>query len=687
MSNVFLKLLNMSLTAGVMALVVMVLRLVLKKAPKWIFCVMWGLVALRLVLPFSIESVLSLMPSAEPIPSEILYSAEPAIDTGIPALDNLAKPVLQEASLMTIVTGVNPLQTWTEVIALIWLIGAIAMIIYAIVSAALLKRKLRDATLYAPGIKQSAHAASPFVLGIIKPVIYLPYEVGEADLTHIIAHEKAHIARKDHWWKPLGFLLLAIYWFNPVLWLAYILLCRDIEAACDEKVVRELDGDALRAYSTALLNASIPRRRIAACPLAFGEVGVKERIKNVMNYKKPAFWIIMAALVACVVTAVCLLTSPSKKEYQPKYLNFCYTAGTEAESARKVRISSRNKQKIAQAFQNAAWIDDSYWWTSHIDGSGDPEKFLRNFDYDYIFEFKDRVIHYNSIDGRCIDADRFSFGTLSYEDQTSINEILNVPDAVSCFPELVAYHVPDTAKLSISVNENRLYSEEPRLQIRWRNLGDEDFTFGEGVSLYLISGGSMTPVIPAYDTNGLLSFGVPANGYSDFPIRLDRYDLGEGETYRLYMCNGGTGTSEYWIEFVYGAGYDTLQKSASLWNEPPTMTVKNSSNRLAAKTGTYSWHYTDLYERFFGVEMDYADFFLVSPNLPTFSASAGESRVSLSFGPIDPDSIEVSYWDIEWKPVETVEGFSFELLEGNYTYRVIAHFSCGTVYYGFNGNR
>ncbi|MBP5331082.1 MAG: M56 family metallopeptidase [Lachnospiraceae bacterium] len=190
------------------------------------------------------------------------------------------------------------------------------MRLYATVSYVLLRRKVMTAVRHVDNIYFSEFVSSPFLLGIIRPRIYLPYGIGEKEREFVIAHEKAHIARRDHWWKPLGFILLAVYWFNPLIWAAYILLCRDIESACDEKVVSEMGTDERRSYSNALLNASlgIKRRRIAACPLAFGETGVKNRIKNVMNYKKPVFWIIAAAIVGCIVLAVCFLTDPAQKK-------------------------------------------------------------------------------------------------------------------------------------------------------------------------------------------------------------------------------------------------------------------------------------------------------------------------------------------------------------------------------------
>lgn len=311
MEALFLKLVNLSLTAGWLVLAVVVLRLIFRKAPRWIFCALWGLVALRLICPVSVESVLSLIPSAEPLPQDIIYTAEPYIDSGIEVVDRVVNPVLMDSlGAAETLTSVNPTQVWSFILSRIWVVGTVIILAYALVSFLLLKHRVSTATLLKKGVKQSERVVSPFVLGIFRPVVYLPYGVSDDDLEHVLAHEQAHIRRRDHWWKPVGFLLLSVYWFNPLMWVAYVLLCRDIEAACDEKVIKGMEKDVRRAYSTALLNCSVHRRSIAACPLAFGETGVKSRIKNVMNYKKPAVWIILLAVVAAIIAAVCLLTDP-----------------------------------------------------------------------------------------------------------------------------------------------------------------------------------------------------------------------------------------------------------------------------------------------------------------------------------------------------------------------------------------
>lgn len=310
MEAVWLKLVNLSIAAGWLVLAVIVLRLVFRKAPRWIFCVLWGLVALRLACPVSIESALSLIPSAQTLPPEILNTATPQIHSGIPAVNSAVNPVLGQSMTPAPGASVNPTQVWSFFLSWVWAAGMCVMGLYALVSYWLIKRRMATATLLRDNIRQSEYVDSPFVLGLFRPVIYLPYGMEEGDRAYVVAHEQAHIRRKDHWWKPLGFALLCVYWFNPLLWVAYVLLCRDIEGACDEKVVREMGLEDRRGYSTALLNCSVRRRSIAVCPLAFGEVGVKERVKSVMHYKRPAFWLVAAALAACGAVAVCFLTNP-----------------------------------------------------------------------------------------------------------------------------------------------------------------------------------------------------------------------------------------------------------------------------------------------------------------------------------------------------------------------------------------
>ena len=328
MNELFLKIINMSISASWLVLAVLILRFVLKKAPKWINVLLWGIVAIRLICPFSFESALSLIPSAETIPLNIGMDTTPTIDSGINAINNAVNPIISQSNTSMAGASVNPMQITIGIYEYLWIFGMIVLALYTAISYWRLRCKVDTAVRYKDNIFQSENVSSPFVLGIVKPRIYLPFKLDGQNLDHVVAHEQAHIRRKDHWWKPLGFVLLTLHWFNPLIWLAYVLLCRDIELACDEKVIKELGNEQRADYTQALVACSVNRRMIAACPLAFGEVGVKERVRSVMNYKKPAFWIIILAVIACVGVAVCFLTNPKQDSYT---LRIVVPAGSQEE--------------------------------------------------------------------------------------------------------------------------------------------------------------------------------------------------------------------------------------------------------------------------------------------------------------------------------------------------------------------
>ncbi len=328
MSDLFLKIVNMSISASWLVVAVLILRLVLKKAPKWVNVLLWGIVAVRLICPFSFESALSLIPSAETFPEKIISGPSFDVQTGITPIDNRINDYLGDRYFEGVTVPTNNGNNVMTILTIVWIIGILLLVAYTVISYWRLHREIDTAVRYKDSIFQSENVSSPFVLGIINPRIYLPFSMNEQDMEHVVAHEQAHICRKDHWWKPLGFLLLTIHWFNPLMWLAYVLLCRDIELACDEKVIKGLSNEQRADYTQALVACSVNRRMIAACPLAFGEVGVKERVKSVMNYKKPAFWVIILAVIACVIVAVCFLTNPKQDSYT---LRIVVPAGSQEE--------------------------------------------------------------------------------------------------------------------------------------------------------------------------------------------------------------------------------------------------------------------------------------------------------------------------------------------------------------------
>ena len=344
LTNVFLKICGLSLTAGVITLAVLLLRLCFKKAPRWLIAAAWGLVALRLLLPFTIHSPISLLQGADTVTTEqvtvpvvdpkgevdIYIYPTPVVHSGFEALDERVNPILREQFAPEPEEGQTPteapLDRFLRIAAVIWLCGAAGMLLYAAGSHYLLARKLAESLPYEGDkrVRRSDRIASPFILGIFRPVIYLPADIDPETADSVIAHEHTHLRRGDHLLKPLGFLLLGVYWFNPLLWLAYAMFCRDIEFACDEKVVAGLAEEERLRYAKALLacgigsGSALRRRYVTACPLAFGEVSIKERVKKVLNFKKPAFWIILVAAVALIVAGALLLTSPLReKEPEP----------------------------------------------------------------------------------------------------------------------------------------------------------------------------------------------------------------------------------------------------------------------------------------------------------------------------------------------------------------------------------
>ena len=312
MEDLFLHLLNLSITASYIVLAVILLRLLLFKAPKWINCLLWAVVAIRLILPFSIESILSLIPSAEPIPQDIMLSPTPQINTGIEVFNSAVNPIIEQIYTPDSATSANPLQISFAIWSCVWLIGIAAMLIWSAISYLRLRKRTAPSILLRDNVYFCDAIDTPFILGIFRPRIYLPSEIAEESIPHVVAHEQTHIARKDHLLKPFAYLLLSVYWFNPLLWVSYILFCRDVEMACDERVIKTMPPEGRQGYSSALLSCSIRRSTISSCPLAFGEVGVKSRIKSVLNYKKPSFWIIILSLLLCVVLAIGFLTVPKK---------------------------------------------------------------------------------------------------------------------------------------------------------------------------------------------------------------------------------------------------------------------------------------------------------------------------------------------------------------------------------------
>ena len=411
MDDVFLKLVNLSISASWLILAVLVLRVVLKKAPKWVMPLLWGVVALRLVCLFSIESALSLIPSAETIPSEIVTETREPVLYEQATLDIVTNPTLPSAAEVPVGVSRQQAQVDFNIYSVLWLAGMAALLVHALVSAGKLKRKLATAILLRDNIYESEFVDSPFVFGVVKPNIYLPMHMDEGTAAYVIAHECAHLARRDHWWKVLGYLVLALHWFNPLVWVAYILFCRDIELACDEKVVRGLDGAARADYSQALLSCAAPKRAVAACPLAFGEGNIKTRVKSALHYKKPAFWVAAAAVLAVVIVAVCFLTNPRSERGSlvwAQKLNAADVASIElyvpAEGEAR-QYKKLDTEEMAQAVELINSSRGTYIEKPETVYAGLPVWFLLTMADSTVHAVGSVVGHYLIIDGDTFDAD------------------------------------------------------------------------------------------------------------------------------------------------------------------------------------------------------------------------------------------------------------------------------------------
>ncbi len=321
MEMIFLNVFNRSLAAGWLILAVIVVRFLLKKAPRRLSCVLWAVVA---VVRLCGETI-----SAE----AVRFAPAPAIDSGIPALNEALNPMIGERFAPAPGTSVNPLYIWTAVAGIVWLVGVAVMAGYALLGSLRMRSVVREAVPLESGAALPDNVwlcdavRSPFILGIVRPKIYLPSGITREQMLCILAHEQAHVERLDHCLKPFGWLLLSVYWFHPLVWIAYMLFCRDLELACDEKVVGGMDLDGRKAYSHALLACSLQRKMIFSYPLAFGEIGVRERVKGILHYRKPAGWLAAVAVLACAAVAVCFLTDPKEKADDSKirYLDQWYS--------------------------------------------------------------------------------------------------------------------------------------------------------------------------------------------------------------------------------------------------------------------------------------------------------------------------------------------------------------------------
>jgi len=333
MTSLFQNVLTSSFHGSIVILAVMALRLVLKRTPRKFFCFLWLLAGIRLLMPFEIQSVLSLQPNVDTITEARFSQAAPTVPAsenlpvyvpeenimiGQPELNVLPVmpqqyPMMEKPAESIPEYRADPLMTLDAIAANIWLAVAFCFVLHTIGSYLRLKLQVREAIRLKGNIWECDRIETAFILGFIRPRIYLPMGMSKTTRRHILAHEQTHLEKGDHWFKMIGYIALAIHWFNPLVWVAYILLCKDIEIACDERVVQFMELEERKSYSAALINCSTNHAHFAACPVAFGEVSVKNRVISVLRYKKPSFWISLAGVIAILFVAVCLVTSPTEE--------------------------------------------------------------------------------------------------------------------------------------------------------------------------------------------------------------------------------------------------------------------------------------------------------------------------------------------------------------------------------------
>ena len=543
MNELFLKIINMSISASWLVLAVLILRFVLKKAPKWINVLLWGIVAIRLICPFSFESTLSLIPSAETIPLNIGMDTTPTINSGISAINNAVNPIISQSNTPMAGASVNLLQITIGIYEYIWIFGMIALALYTAISYWRLRRKVDTAVRYKDNIFQSENVSFPFVLGIIKPRIYLPFKMNGQYLEHVVAHEQAHVCRKDHWWKPLGFLLLMIHWFNPLMWLAYVLLCRDIELACDEKVIKELGNEQRGDYTQALVACSVNRRMIAACPLAFGEVSVKERVKSVMNYKKPAFWVIIISVIVCVGVAVCFLTNPKQDSYTLRIVvpagsqeKFVYTDEEVSTIRNSIKIWSGDGLGDTEVILSPVNKTTETRYTATYLTHGMPVEF--DAEKDTWFKIgvnmqnstnEDIIVYVEveNVEVRIVDEINSVIKWFDYtenpsamDDESTINLPI-YPDVTFSYnqAQIIASKPFDTSELT---NHTILITGMPIWNAYFADLTGDDYP--EICATYTFGSGIIDSRIIIYDYAKGSSYELSDRGYFDFTLRLNEAD-------------------------------------------------------------------------------------------------------------------------------------------------------------------
>lgn len=522
MEAVFLKLFNMSIAASFMILAVVLLRALFKKAPKALRPVLWALVGIRLICPFSFESALSLIPSAQTIPDSVLSEPSFSVQTGFEGVDTRVNAELASRYYEGVTVPTNTGLHITSLLAAIWIIGIFALAVYAAVSFIKLRRQTAESIKYAENIYLCDRIPSPFILGILKPHIFLPSYIKETDIPYVLAHEQAHLKRRDHLWKPLGFVLLSIYWFNPLIWVAYILLCRDIELACDEKVIKSMGTECKKPYADALINCSVSQRRISACPVAFGETDVKSRIQSVLKYKKPAFWVILVAVLTCVAVAVCFLTVPKGiRLIELGAVNSEPQSVTVVMEGEAYEIPRRSIPFVRNFFNQVSVGRTPI--THRRDGERDKTNTV-------IFHFDSGDICYY-FNGDC---------TELWVDDTikpSLTHRVKDPQAVRQFFENQEndFLPAELEGLSLQATDADFSSDPPYLEIEWINTTKQDLVFGESYCIYRENNGTWERIEfrEGYGVFNAVGILLHANSSRTHTYRFWGLDMAHPGKYRL----------------------------------------------------------------------------------------------------------------------------------------------------------
>ncbi len=592
MENLFLKLLNMSITAGWLIIAVLALRFILKKAPKAINCFLWGLVGFRLICPVSFESILSLIPSTETVPDDILYSNKPTINSGVSFLNSAVNPIISDSLSPNAADSVNPMQIIVFIASAVWITGIVIMLLYTLISYFKLYRQTNESIKLENNIYICDRIDTPFILGIIRPKIFLPSDMNERDIEYVIAHEKAHLKRCDHLWKPLGFFLLTLYWFNPLIWVAYIILCRDIELACDERVIKDMGEDYKKSYSTALINCSISKKAIRACPLAFGEVGVKSRIKTVLSYKKPTLWIILIGVILSITLSVCFVTNPTDMkitQIDEETVNF----GTMFNDIEQIVLTSGDKtytvidddsiNSIIASIKNIKIKsrslilsrDENRDKTHRINLGANTLCFNKDFSKVWIYTGVKPTFTYKVLNTDVVSE---IFSMIDYDKITSSFIVTNIGS--------------DIKGISIALENFELDCDKPYITVKYINSTSEEFLYGEMFDILYLKDDEFISCAKNEVFFNLLAYKLKPYSGATHTYYISDFDLSNDGAYRFKIP--ASDNKYLWFDFnisnkqIAETAFDVYGYRDSPDSMMPTISLSRDSDRFSFRYSGFS---------------------------------------------------------------------------------------------------